>query len=184
MADVTISYKGSSIATMDASGTKTLTTQGKYCEGDITVSYTKPAGEVVACQIMEVTLATRSAQNVALGTLSDEAYAHIDDDNFAVSLVNTTPESVVNNDDYRINVCNNPNQPKYQDTATVYGNGNRLVSVTARVQNLPCYYPPNSTDNSTRSGGIGKVWHSGKTLYYKSSGYYLGAGTYRVVIMW
>lgn len=42
MADVTISYKGASIATMDADGTKTLTTQGKYCEGDITVQYVSP----------------------------------------------------------------------------------------------------------------------------------------------
>ena len=44
MADVTISYKGSSIATMDASGTKTLETSGKYCEDDITVEYIKPSG--------------------------------------------------------------------------------------------------------------------------------------------
>lgn len=42
MADVTISYKGESIATMDASGTKKLNTSGKYCEGDITVQYTDP----------------------------------------------------------------------------------------------------------------------------------------------
>ena len=44
MSDVTIKYKGQSIATMDASGTKTLGTQGKYCEGDIGVEYVKPAG--------------------------------------------------------------------------------------------------------------------------------------------
>lgn len=44
MADVTIKYKGQSIATMDASGSKTLGTQGKYCEGDIAVEYAKPAG--------------------------------------------------------------------------------------------------------------------------------------------
>lgn len=43
MSDVTIKYKGQSIATMDASGTKTLGTHGKYCEGDIAVEYTKPA---------------------------------------------------------------------------------------------------------------------------------------------
>lgn len=42
MADVTISYKGESIATMSASGTKTLQTQGKYCEDNITVQYTSP----------------------------------------------------------------------------------------------------------------------------------------------
>lgn len=45
MADVNITYKGASIATMDASGTKTLNTQGKYCKGDILVAYTKPSGK-------------------------------------------------------------------------------------------------------------------------------------------
>lgn len=44
MSDITISYKGNDIATMDASGTKTLLTEGKYCEDDITLSYTKPSG--------------------------------------------------------------------------------------------------------------------------------------------
>lgn len=44
MSDVTIKYKGQSIATMDATGSKTLQTQGKYCEGDIDVEYVKPSG--------------------------------------------------------------------------------------------------------------------------------------------
>ncbi len=44
MSDVTISYKGADIATMDATGSKTLQTQGKYCEGDISVAYIKPSG--------------------------------------------------------------------------------------------------------------------------------------------
>lgn len=44
MSDITINYKGSSIATMDASGTKTLLTEGKYCEDDIDVVYQKPSG--------------------------------------------------------------------------------------------------------------------------------------------
>ena len=43
MADVEIKYKGASITALDASGTKTLKTAGKYCEDDITVSYTKSA---------------------------------------------------------------------------------------------------------------------------------------------
>lgn len=42
MADVNIKYKGTSIATIDASGSKTLQTSGKYCEGDIIVEYTDP----------------------------------------------------------------------------------------------------------------------------------------------
>ena len=44
MSEVNISYKGNSIATMDASGTKTLQTSGKYCEDNIQVVYTRPSG--------------------------------------------------------------------------------------------------------------------------------------------
>ena len=44
MADLTIKYKGNPIAELSDSGTKTLKTAGKYCEGDITVEYAKPAG--------------------------------------------------------------------------------------------------------------------------------------------
>ena len=43
MADVTINYKGSEIADMSASGTKTLLTSGTFCEDDITISYAKPS---------------------------------------------------------------------------------------------------------------------------------------------
>lgn len=44
MSDVSISYKGAEIASLDASGTKRLLTSGKYCEDDIEVAYTKPSG--------------------------------------------------------------------------------------------------------------------------------------------
>ena len=44
MADVTLTYKGSTIAEMSNTGTKTLKTSGKYCDGDIGVSYVKPEG--------------------------------------------------------------------------------------------------------------------------------------------
>lgn len=49
MADVSIKYKNSPIAEMSASGTKTLGTSGKYCEGDVVVQYTRPsASDVVS----------------------------------------------------------------------------------------------------------------------------------------
>ena len=44
MSDITIGYKGNTIGTMDASGTKTLQTSGKYCEDDIEIAYVKPSG--------------------------------------------------------------------------------------------------------------------------------------------
>ena len=40
---VNIKYKNNSIAELSDTGTKTLKTAGKYCEGDITVEYEKPA---------------------------------------------------------------------------------------------------------------------------------------------
>ena len=44
MSDLTINYKGNPIVEMTESGTKTLKTAGKYCEGDISVEYARPAG--------------------------------------------------------------------------------------------------------------------------------------------
>lgn len=44
MADVEISYKGATIATMDDSGTKSLLTKSTWCEDDITIQYTKSGG--------------------------------------------------------------------------------------------------------------------------------------------
>lgn len=46
MADITIGYKGETIAEISASGTTTLGTSGKYCEDDITLDYVKPSGGV------------------------------------------------------------------------------------------------------------------------------------------
>lgn len=43
MADVTISYKGNEIASMNATGVKTLLTSSAFCEDDISISYTKPS---------------------------------------------------------------------------------------------------------------------------------------------
>lgn len=42
MSGVNIEYKGESIATISNTGSKTIKTQGKYCEGDILVEYEVP----------------------------------------------------------------------------------------------------------------------------------------------
>ena len=44
MADITLTYMGNTIATIDASGTTTLGTSGKYCEDNITLQYVRPGG--------------------------------------------------------------------------------------------------------------------------------------------
>ena len=43
MADVSIKYHGAEIAAMSATGSKVLTTGGKFCDDDITIDYTFPS---------------------------------------------------------------------------------------------------------------------------------------------
>ena len=44
---VTVKYKGSAIAELTETGTKTLKTSGKYCEADIVVENTKDGGAAI-----------------------------------------------------------------------------------------------------------------------------------------
>lgn len=63
MSEVNINYKGSTIATMDASGTKTLQTSGKYCEGNVEVVYTRPTLPTPTYQTKSIA-PTENAQTV------------------------------------------------------------------------------------------------------------------------
>ena len=63
MAGVNIEYKGSSIATIPDTGTKTIKTQGKYCEGDVLVEYEAPPTPSPTLQSKTVT-PTTSQQSV------------------------------------------------------------------------------------------------------------------------
>lgn len=51
MSGVSIEYKGSTIATIQDSGSKVLKTQGKYCERDILVEYEAPQPTLITKQI-------------------------------------------------------------------------------------------------------------------------------------
>lgn len=63
MSDLSIKYKNAEIATLSASGTKTLKTKGMYCEDDITVQYTKPEAEIFTTEEKTVN-PTESLQEV------------------------------------------------------------------------------------------------------------------------
>lgn len=212
MADVNITYKGASIATMSASGTKTLETSGKYCESDITVAYTKPSSGItpsgsisittngthdvtnyasanvnvpsqsIDAYVANVTITTHTSTNVPLCTLPDEVYAHKDDTNFAVMLLCTDPASLVNGDDFMVMATNNGTLAVASSNIPFYGIGYRRNGTAANK--LDVFYPPNAANNSTSNGGIGKFWMDGKVLTYKSNQYWLGAGTFRVVVSW
>lgn len=85
MSGVNIEYKGESIATIPDTGSKTIKTQGKYCEGDILVEYEAPPTPTP-------TLITK--QITANGT-----YAVADDnaDGYSEVTVNVDLKAFVNN---------------------------------------------------------------------------------------
>ena len=128
------------------------------------------------------TLDTHQSTNVKLCTLPDYVYSHINDTNFSVTMRMINFSNLQVNDDYFIYATNNSSAPT-QSSQIVHGVLQRKASANL-VQNNWCYYPPNSTDNKTSLGGFGKIWHDGNELKYKSNSYFLGAGTYEIIISW
>ena len=63
MADVTLTYKGATIAELNDSGSKTIRTAGKFCEADIGVEYVKPSGGGVVLVTGTLTFAARTQFN-------------------------------------------------------------------------------------------------------------------------
>lgn len=82
MADVTLTYKGSTIAEMNDTGTKTLKTAGKYCEGDIGVNYVKPSsGGGTSDDLVKQLVQTRGGiltipSNIGITSIAMYAFAH------------------------------------------------------------------------------------------------------------
>ena len=75
MSDVLISYKGREIASLDNGGTKTLLTQGKYCEDNIEVAYTKPGGGAVMSATGTFTMAADGTPPILTHNLGTQKIA-------------------------------------------------------------------------------------------------------------
>lgn len=179
MADVTINYKGSKIAELSASGTKTLKTSGTYCEGDVSVSYTKPTFNGVNGKLYNLTLSKTSGW-VLLTTLDQVVLDHINDANFAVTLMCTTAYEYVN---YTMNFATATNtQIGQAGNYPAYGVSARQTSTSA-VSQYVTYYKPNKTDTNTSLGGFAFRVTSGKYYIYPLDGY-VRAGSYRLMFTW
>ena len=181
MSDITIQYKGSTIAEMSAAGTKTLNTSGKYCEDNITVSYTGGGGAASEVNYKEYDLTISKASGwVLLTTLDDDVLAHINDASLRVSLYLVDAYEQVS---YRMTYASVSNGVLgMQNSYPVYGNSIRNTSQTI-IQSNFAYYPANKTDTSTSLGGF-QFRLNGTKYYMRPVDGYLGAGNYRLIFTW
>lgn len=137
-ASTNISYKGATIATIVGSGTKTLNTQGKYCEGNITVQCTDaggttPSGSVTITENGTYDVADKASAVVALPyTYKRWAYTNpsLISDTQTITLL-TDAWLAQHYDDTALEVMVTAiNPPQADDTSTVYFGTTRARNVT------------------------------------------------------
>lgn len=174
MADVTIKYKGSAIAELSGTGSKTLQTSAKYCEGDVEVAYAPRS------KTYEITL-TKAYGQILLATLDAEVLAHINDASLVVTLTNMTPYVYSKYTGYNYMV-RNMSYGKYSSNE-IYGMGDRVQSETHTAPHN-IYYPANYTGTSTSNGGYATFHYISGKYYITPGDGYIGAGTYRLTFMW
>ena len=132
MADVTLTYKGSTIAEMNATGSKTLKTSGKYCEGDIGVSYVKPEG--VTSDELAKKIITREGNITELpsGITKIGNCAFYNYTNLALT---SLPSGITSIGDYAFHLCNNLALTSLPEGITSIGNytfsGCKKLSLTS-----------------------------------------------------
>lgn len=177
MADVSIFYKGETIAQMDTTDSKTLKTSGCYCEGDVTVEYAPRS------HTYEITLAKASG-GVLLTTLDDDVLAHINDDNLIVSLINSSPYVYewYAGDTY---FCGNRKIGVAQGGYDIFGVCNRHQSESGTAATaIPT--PANNTEVMTQPLSVfaGLFYLEDKKYYMKPGDGFIRAGTYRLTFTW
>lgn len=91
MADITIGYKGETIAEISASGTTTLGTSGKYCEDNITLQYVRPSAptqnddSIYLLRALPYTSYLKRLQKIIGGTVAwNQQYENSDPVNMSV----------------------------------------------------------------------------------------------------
>ena len=89
MADIDVTYKGSVIRSLSASGQEVLHTAGKLCEDDITIDYTQPGGGGANLQSKSVSY-TPDETGISDTILPDPGYDGMDEVDVTVAAIPDT----------------------------------------------------------------------------------------------
>ena len=186
MPDVNITYKGSSIATMNDSGTKTLKTGGKYCQNDIVVEYIKPEGGGVVgstnCKTFIVDVTTKPNVNIWLSWIPADAdiAAHRNDATFGVSFQCLTAPIKVQS--IRGGLYSNSAFSYYDSANTKPYYGYYMRNNSSGVGGVA----PLETKLTVKSTAAGAcyVGTDGSISFYVSSSYPTQTGTYQIIVWW
>lgn len=176
---VSIKYKGSEIAALAATGTKTLNTAGKYCEGNIIVENTEQSQQAVEQATPSLSLnaatgvvtaeATQAAGNVAAGT--KKATLQLSTQGAKTVTPSASAQTVVAAGKFvtgNVTVAAVPTETK--TVALSMANGNQVISrsstkylSTVTVQK-PATLLPENIKSGVNIGGVVGTLESGETL--------------------
>lgn len=203
-ASTNISYKGATIATITGSGTKTLNTQGKYCEGNITVqctdaSGTTPSGSVTITENGTYDVADKASAVVALPyTYKRWVYTN-------PSLISDTQTITLLTDSWLAQHYDSAalevmvtaiDPPQADDTGNIYysttrarnatlGTGKRYMQVITRVGGSAGSYSATTADlqgtSNPSTRGMLRLNSSGKLMLRVDSQCQFAAGDYEIV---
>ena len=172
MPDVTINYNGNAIATMNASGTKTLNTEGTYCLSDIEVVYSKPSTgisvvttqdvhggdivEITATPVIPYTWMGEDAELVQSYTTESKA---LSDTDFATWTPSTTAKDIVSSSNLGTQAIDTQNYEyflmwKLYFVPTYDGSETNTARLVKNAQNIFYYIfrrPSNLTNISSQT---------------------------------
>ena len=171
---VTIEYKGNTIATMNESGSKSLLTAGKYCEGNIGVSYQESAADPVPCKSFTATITADQTTKTYLTPADNDIVSHRTDANFWVAVIPLFGYSSGLSFRGGFNTTRNLHEG---GSDNVYG----ILYIT-NSSGASSYALPSKT--STASGADNGVDSTGRIFVYATSTVVLKAGDYPCVCGW
>lgn len=181
---VTIGYNGNAIASMNASGSKTLLTSGKYCEDNISVYY---QGEIMPnYRKLEGTIQTDTdgANTTALILTSADIAAHYADSTFKVAIY-FSPSTETANTILQVTGYNVPNQEPYRSTVTT--NSYQYTYREGTIGSYSCNKIEIPVNSSSGDNYVGRIICDAQGHLYMMTGsgsYGVRSGSYVVELTW